>query len=25
VPEYGLLAVDGRGERPAISSLEIDA
>jgi glutamine amidotransferase len=25
VPEYGLLAIDGRGDAPAITSLEIDA
>jgi glutamine amidotransferase len=25
VPEYGLIYVDGRGERPSIGSLEIDA
>lgn len=25
VPEYGLLCIDGRGERPQIKSMEIDA
>jgi hypothetical protein len=25
VPEYGLLCIDGRGELPRITSLEIDA